>query len=35
MIVRNYTGEDGKFHFEDITFSFEAYAGVREWTALQ
>ena len=35
MIVRNYTGEDGKSHFEEITLAFEAYAGVREWTALQ
>ena len=35
MIVRNYTSEDGKSHFEDITLSFEAHAGVIEWTALQ
>jgi quercetin dioxygenase-like cupin family protein len=35
MIVRNYTGEDGKSHFEDIPLSFEAYAGVRERTAVQ
>jgi hypothetical protein len=26
MIVRNYTGEDGKSHFEDVTLTFEAYA---------
>lgn len=35
MIIRNYTGEDGKSHFEDIPLAFEAYAGVRERTALQ
>ena len=35
MIIRNYSGEDGKSHFEDITLSFEAYADVRERTALQ
>ena len=35
MIIRNYAGEDGKSHFEEIRFSFEAYAGVRERTALQ
>lgn len=35
MIIRNYTGDDGKSHFEDIHLSFEAYAGVRERTALQ
>jgi quercetin dioxygenase-like cupin family protein len=35
MIIRNYAGEDGKSHFEEIHLSFEAYAGVRERTALQ
>lgn len=35
MIIRNYTGEDGKSHFEEIPLTFEAYAGAREWTALQ
>jgi hypothetical protein len=30
MIIRNYAGEDGKSHFEEIHLSFEAYAGVRE-----
>jgi len=34
MIIRNYTGEDGKSHFEDITLSFESYADVRERTVL-
>ena len=35
MIIRNYSGADGKSHFEDIDLSFEAYADVRERTALQ
>lgn len=35
MIIRTYTGEDGKSHFEDIDLSFEAFVGVRERTALQ
>jgi len=35
MIIRNYTGEDGKSHFEDIHLSFDAYTGGRERTALQ
>ena len=35
MIIRNYTGEDGQSHFEDITLSFEGYGGGRERTLLQ
>jgi hypothetical protein len=35
MIIRNYTDEDGKSRFEEIPLTFEAYAGMREWTALQ
>jgi quercetin dioxygenase-like cupin family protein len=35
MIIRNYTGADGKSRFEEIPPTFEAYAGVRESTALQ
>jgi quercetin dioxygenase-like cupin family protein len=35
MIIRNYTGEDGKSHFEDIPLSFDAHTDGRERTALQ
>ena len=35
MVVRNYTGDDGQSHFEEIPLAFEVYGGARERTPSQ